>query len=101
MQTPNGMFAFTIGNPYEGKRKRRGGRYVSTKKDKMNHGIGLASVEDIVKKYRGIMEISDDHHYFEVSLCFSITESRGDYSMSILVQALSGIPAAASPRCCR
>ncbi|MEA3424550.1 MAG: GHKL domain-containing protein [Bacillota bacterium] len=40
----------------------------ATKKDKDGHGKGLDSVENILKKYDGIMDIDYENNIFEVSV---------------------------------
>lgn len=70
MSTKRNMLLITIINPYEGRRKKSGGRYETTKLDKKDHGFGLDSVEKIVKKYDGYFEIVDDGKIFEVRAVF-------------------------------
>lgn len=48
------------------------GRFVSTKKDSNNHGIGLHTVAKLVKKYEGIMKVEADGRKFSVKLFFTI-----------------------------
>lgn len=43
-------------------------QFLTTKKDKLNHGLGLISVRDIVGKYDGIMEISEINDKIEFQL---------------------------------
>lgn len=66
MKTPNDIFLLSIKNPYEGKRKKAEGYYVTTKPDKKSHGLGLKSVEKIVHKYNGMLEVMDDAGEFMV-----------------------------------
>ena len=56
-----------IRNPYTGDLKKdRAGNYISEKKDRENHGIGLKSVRKVVEKYEGVMEIHTEDQTFEV-----------------------------------
>lgn len=68
MLTPNSMFLLQIKNPYRGKRKRVGQHYMTTKEDKEMHGLGMGSVELIVNKYDGSMEIKDSGTEFTVDI---------------------------------
>ena len=56
-----------IQNPYTGDLKKdRTGNYISEKKDRENHGIGLKSVRKVVEKYEGVMEIHTEDQIFEI-----------------------------------
>ena len=66
MKNPNNFFLMEISNPYEGERKKKNGRYVTTKENKDIHGLGLVSVEKIVEKLEGLIEIKDTDHMFTV-----------------------------------
>ena len=56
-----------VQNPYTGDLKKdRAGNYISEKKDRENHGIGLKSVRKVVEKYEGVMEIHTEDQTFEV-----------------------------------
>lgn len=57
-----------ITNTYSGRILSRNEKLQSTKKDKDNHGIGLRSVETVVRKYDGIMNIDYDDSNFTVSI---------------------------------
>ncbi|MBS5934714.1 MAG: GHKL domain-containing protein [Clostridiales bacterium] len=48
-------------------------KFFTTKKDKLNHGLGIVSIRDIVDKYEGIMENSETDNKIE----FQITLKRG------------------------
>lgn len=43
-------------------------KLITTKKDKLNHGIGLSIVNDIVKKYDGTISFYMDDGYFNVNI---------------------------------
>jgi len=56
-----------VRNPYTGDiKKDRTGNYISEKKDRENHGIGLKSVRKVVEKYEGVMEIHTEDQIFEI-----------------------------------
>lgn len=44
------------------------GKYLTTKKDKWNHGIGLESVSHCVENNKGILNISDNDRFFVVKI---------------------------------
>lgn len=67
VQNPNGIFRIEISNPYEGERRKIEHHYLTTKKQNTEtHGLGLMSVQKIVEKYDGLMEISDKDNVFRV-----------------------------------
>lgn len=68
MKTENNIFVMRISNPYHGKRRRIEGIYETTKENKELHGIGLESVERIIKSYDGDMDICDDGNHFTVNV---------------------------------
>ena len=43
-------------------------KFITTKEDKLNHGIGLENVRRTVKKYDGDMRISQENERFIVSI---------------------------------
>ena len=47
-------------------------RYISTKRDSSNHGIGLHTVKKLVEKYGGIMRIDAGEREFSVEIIFTI-----------------------------
>lgn len=67
IQNPNCIFRIEISNPYEGERRKIEHHYLTTKKQNTEmHGLGLMSVQKIVEKYDGLMEISDKDNVFRV-----------------------------------
>lgn len=57
-----------IKNSYDNKIYLQKNRFVTRKKDKAMHGIGLQSVESIVQKYNGLMEFSMEENLFVVDI---------------------------------
>lgn len=57
-----------IANSYSGKLKCTSSKLLTTKEDAERHGIGLQSVQKIVEKYNGVMDVSSEDHIFKVSL---------------------------------
>lgn len=69
------IFYIIITNSYCGRILSKNGQLQTTKKDKDNHGIGLRSVEAVIKKYNGIMNIDYDNSNFCVSiLLYNLTK---------------------------
>lgn len=68
IKTINEMFVLQLSNPYSGKRKKAQGYFLTTKTNQDLHGLGLLSVEKIVNKYCGNMEISDNNNIFCVCI---------------------------------
>lgn len=66
MKMPGNIFVLEISNLYEGKRRKIDGRYETTKTDRGSHGLGLASVRNIVEGAEGLMDIHDDGKLFVV-----------------------------------
>lgn len=44
----------------------------TSKKDIENHGIGLNNIENILKRYDGVMDIDHDHNEFQVEITMYI-----------------------------
>ena len=71
IQNPNGIFRIEILNPYEGERRKIEHHYLTTKKENTEmHGLGLMSVQKIVEKYDGLIEISDEDNVFRGVVTF-------------------------------
>ena len=47
-------------------------RYISTKRNSENHGIGLHTVEKLVEKYGGVMRIEAGEEEFSVKIIFTV-----------------------------
>ena len=62
------MMYLSCENPYSGERKQERGQFLTTKTDSVRHGIGLASIRQISKKYRGYINIQTENHIFLVQV---------------------------------
>ncbi len=60
-----------IENTYENNLKKKGKQYLSTKKNKNNHGIGIISVQETARKYGGDLFLIDKEEKFESILTLS------------------------------
>ena len=54
----NGMFSFRLNNRKNNEIYASKGRILTDKPDKRNHGYGLETMQDLVDKYHGTLEIS-------------------------------------------
>lgn len=64
----NDMLIARFENPYEHDLIKRQSRFLSTKPDSDEHGYGLQSIEMVVKKYGGEMDINTDNGTFVLSV---------------------------------
>ncbi len=64
------LFRLYIANSSVNEPVREGSRLVSDKNDGGNHGWGLESVKDTVKKYDGTIQISYENRKFAVDIVF-------------------------------
>lgn len=63
-----GVLFVRVQNSYGGKLEKKEEKFLSTKANRENHGIGLRSVKRVVDAYQGTMEIDHDSNMFEVRL---------------------------------
>lgn len=63
-----GVLIFRIKNTYDGKTERKGAVLISRKRDALEHGIGLKSVEEEVDKYHGNLTIEPGEEEFSVTV---------------------------------
>lgn len=63
-----GMLLIHVENSYTGNLIKEGGRYRSTKEDSAAHGMGIANVRCVVKKYDGDMVITEENGLFLVKV---------------------------------
>lgn len=63
------VLMIAVTNPYRGeRRKNRVGKYVTTKKDRRSHGLGLSSVEQAAEAYHGQVDADGRDGVFRVSV---------------------------------
>ncbi|MFR4405942.1 MAG: sensor histidine kinase [Anaerovoracaceae bacterium] len=68
MSEDRGLLLIRVMNSYNGKLKRNGKNFVTSKLNGENHGIGLKNVERSVKQYQGEMKIDDAKNCFDVEI---------------------------------
>lgn len=78
LQTVNKMFLLAIENPYQGERKIQDGKYLTTKKNSGEHGLGLESSRRIVESYGGSFQIKDDGSTFCIEAIVFNLEEKGE-----------------------
>lgn len=63
------MLLITVSNPYKGKRfKGENGQFVTTKKNKEYHGLGILSVEQALEPYHGELQMDTSKGIFRVTV---------------------------------
>lgn len=72
VERQNNMLFISCENSYEGELSRQDGELKTTKKDAAWHGIGLASVRQVCRKYKGSMEVETENQRFCVSLLLNL-----------------------------
>lgn len=63
-----GILLIHINNTFDGTIRHSGGEFLTRKKDRENHGMGLRNVEYIVKKYNGEQNIQTSESMFRISI---------------------------------
>jgi hypothetical protein len=72
---PGGVFAYAE-NPYLGELRYDDGLPISTKGDERYHGFGMKSIQLIVSRYGGTMQINPKNQVFALSLFFPENNTR-------------------------
>ena len=70
----NKYLAITIANSYDGKTSMQNSAYLSDKRGRRNVGIGLESVEAVVRNYNGEMKIQGENGVFTVYIMLKMLE---------------------------
>lgn len=65
-----GIITIASKNYYEGQILIKNGHFISKKGDSNNHGFGMQSINTIVKKYNGNLEISTEDQVFDLHISF-------------------------------
>jgi signal transduction histidine kinase len=70
----NQLLFIKLENYYVNQLKCVDGMFLTTKKDKQNHGFGMKSINSIVEKYGGSIKISTDNHWFSLMILMPINK---------------------------
>ena len=69
MRYREGNLVIIIENSFDGNYiKNDDGTFITTKKDKNNHGIGLGSIQNALQKYNGQLNIETEEKIFKISI---------------------------------
>ncbi|WP_052307062.1 ATP-binding protein [Acetobacterium woodii] len=72
MNYDKGRFIILVENHYQGQRLKIGDQYLTTHKEKSEHGLGLENIKKVLEKYNGTMQIEDTETIFSVRLLMFI-----------------------------
>lgn len=64
----NNMLLIRVWNSFDGVLNKKGRNYISRKKEKEQHGIGLKNVHEIVRKYDGEINVHIEKNVFKVDI---------------------------------
>lgn len=67
MELDRGILHIRIENSFDGKVKKEGNRYITRKENVYAHGMGLKNVQEVVEKYNGMLEITQEENIFLVN----------------------------------
>lgn len=68
LTTEKSALAILCANPYHEPPKQKGKRFLTSKNDPLNHGLGLGNVEDVLSKYDGSKKVDPENGMFLISL---------------------------------
>ena len=71
------FIVFQVENTYQDKVRKEGGRYLTTKEDKEEHGLGIKIVEELAEKYGGVLEMQAEGGCFTATLMVTLYEDSG------------------------
>lgn len=67
-KTENGFTVISVENANNGQIIKEDGKFITTKKDKCWHGIGLSNVTKVVQEYNGELKVIYNENYFKVKI---------------------------------
>lgn len=65
------MLYFEVKNTWNQKSKISAGKYLTTKRDEHNHGLGISIVQELALQYGGSLDIQEDGEWFITTLLLS------------------------------
>ncbi len=68
----NDIMMIRMENDYQGERRKKDGKYMSTKSDIENHGIGIGNIRACVEKYHGKLEMREENGKFLTTVIIPI-----------------------------
>ncbi len=69
MEYRPGSLFIVVKNRYSGRLSTdRRGKLLTTKEEKTSHGIGIRSIEQIARKYQGIVTVEPENDWFEIRI---------------------------------
>ncbi len=75
MDYSKGMMIIQISNPYSCDVKMENGKIITSKKDKVNHGLGLKSVNEVLERYNGMTKIEADGNIFTITAALYLKQN--------------------------
>ena len=70
------MLVITIDNSYNGIIKASATSFISSKRSSGEEGIGLASLQSIVRKYKGVLNLNHTQDVFETSIMINLANNK-------------------------
>lgn len=69
---------FYFENPYEGNLNFQNGRLATTKKNQLEHGIGIQNIENVVNKYYGMINYYSENEVFYLKCSLLIPDEKSE-----------------------
>lgn len=71
----NNFLMIKVDNYFEGAVQIKDGSFVTTKKDKDNHGFGIRSIEYLAERYNGAVSVSTENNWFSIKILIPMKET--------------------------
>ena len=63
-----GIFVIEIQNSFQGVVHKIGAQYITQKEDKVNHGLGMQNIQEVVERYNGNCQVNTENNMFSVRI---------------------------------